>query len=585
MNAFLKLSALFFMLLSFSCTQAPKEEKGNIVIIHELGDPDKLQPSNSTSASSTYIESNIFMTLGGSELIPPFEKYGYLAESRPKIIEMDNGNVKYEYRVRDEAVWDNGEPVTGEDVLFSYKVYQNEYVDCEHLRGYLDFILNIELDENDSKKVTFTTTKYFLGESWTGYWVFPRYNYDRENVLSNFSFVDLKEKTYREDVEKDKMLRKFADDYNSEKFQREKDYISGCGPYEFVEWVTGQRIKLKKKNNWWGDKLKSEENNHFDANPDEIVYEIINDYTTAITAMKDGSLDVMRSVPAKNFVTLKKNEKFLQKYSLHEPVSMSYLYIGMNMDHPILSDLNVRKAFSHMVDKQKIVDQLYKGYAEAVTGPVHPTKPYYNSNIEAYEYDIKKADQLLTEAGWTDSDGDGVRDKMIDGDKVDMKFTFKYNTGNDIRQNIGLMFQQDAKRLGIAIEILGREWTVYLDEVKSHNFEFNCLGWVQGTGLDDFRQIWHTESINGGSNYVSFGDNESDKIIETIQKELNEEARNILYMQFQEIIHAQAPYIFVCSPLERISINNRFEANSYIARPGYNEKEFVLKNNLQKPTQ
>ena len=56
-------------------------------------------------------------------------------------------------------------------------------------------------------------------------------------------------------------------------------------------------------------------------------------------------------------------------------------------------------------------------------------------------------------------------------------------------------------------------------------------------------------------------------------------------MQFQEIIHAQAPYIFVCSPLERISINNRFEANSYIARPGYNEKEFVLKNNLQKLTQ
>ena len=56
------------------------------------------------------------------------------------------------------------------------------------------------------------------------------------------------------------MLRKFADDYNSEKFQREKDYISGCGPYEFVEWVTGQRIKLKKKNNWWGDKLRSEEN-------------------------------------------------------------------------------------------------------------------------------------------------------------------------------------------------------------------------------------------------------------------------------------------------------------------------------------
>ena len=583
MKNIFKFSIIFLIFFSISCANEEKEERGNVIIIHELGDPDKIQPSNSTSANSTYIEGNIFMTLGGSESTPPFEKYGYLAENRPKITEMNDGNVKYEYTIRKEAVWDNGEPVTGEDVLFSYKVYQTEYVDCEHLRGYMDFILNIETDINNPKKVTFITTKYFLGESWTGYWVFPRYNYDRENILSSFSFQELKNKTYKSNPEKDEMLRKFADEYNSEKFQREKDYISGCGPYEFIEWVTGQRIKLKKKENWWGNQLKSEENTHFDANPDEIIYEIINDYTTGITAMKDGSIDVMRSVPAKNFVNLKTNEKFLEKYELHTPVSMQYLYIGMNMDHPILSDLNVRKAFSHMVDKQKIVDQLYKGYAEEVTGPIHPTKAYYNQNIVAYEYDIKKADKILTESGWIDSDGDGIRDKIINGEKVDMKFTFKYNTGNDIRQNIGLMFQQDAKRLGIIIEIIGREWTVYLDEVKSHNFEFNCLGWVQGTGLDDFRQIWHTESINGGSNYVSFGDNESDKIIEIIQKELNEEARNILYKQFQTIIHEQAPYIFLCSPLERLSITKRFEANSYIARPGYNEKEFILKNNSATP--
>ena len=71
---------------------------------------------------------------------------------------------------------------------------------------------------------------------------------------------------------------------------------------------------------------------------------------------------------------------------------MSYLYIGMNMDHPILSDLNVRKAFSHMVDRQKIIDQLYKGYAQEVSGPIHPTKAYYNKEIKPYDYDIKKAE-------------------------------------------------------------------------------------------------------------------------------------------------------------------------------------------------
>ena len=70
---------------------------------------------------------------------------------------------------------------------------------------------------------------------------------------------------------------------------------------------------------------------------------------------------------------------------------------------------------------------------------------------------------------------------------------------------------------------------------------------------------------------------------DALRKELNEEARNTLYKQFQTIIHKQAPYIFLCSPLERLSITKRFEANSYIARPGYNEKEFILKNNSATP--
>ena len=67
-----------------------------------------------------------------------------------------------------------------------------------------------------------------------------------------------------------------------------------------------------------------------------------------------------------------------------------------------------------MVDRQKIIDQLYKGYAQEVSGPIHPTKAYYNKEIKPYEYDIRKAEQLLNESGWTDSDGDGIRDKMVD---------------------------------------------------------------------------------------------------------------------------------------------------------------------------
>ena len=94
---------------------------------------------------------------------------------------------------------------------------------------------------------------------------------------------------------------------------------------------------------------------------------------------------------------------------------------------------------------------------------------------------------------------------------------------------------------------------------------------------DDPKQIWHTESINGGSNYVSFGTPETDKLIDEIRGELNEDKRNNLYRQFQVAVHDACPYIFIWSPKERIAISKKFtNTETFIVRPGFNEAGFKL---------
>lgn len=559
----------------------------NEVIVHELADPDMLNPVNSSGASSTYIEGMIFQTLLGTDP-ETYETYGLIAVDRPNIQLIEEGEfaggMKLEFEIRPEAEWDNGTPITAHDYLFTIKSVLNPKTNCEPLKPYYDWVGDIVIDESNPKKFTiFAKSTYMLIEEFSGYWVMPEYVYDPEQIMRKFSIRDLNSPEKRAELKGNEDIIRFAEQFNGENFQREKGYVIGSGAYTFEGWKTGQNITLVRKENWWGDKI---EGRGFDAKPAKIIYQIINDQTTAKTALKDEGLDVMRSIPPKDFIELRDNEQFKQNFDLTTPTMFSYYYLGLNTASPKLSDKRVRQAISHMVNKKQIIDVIYYGLATPTVGPVHPSKPHYNETIQDYEFNLDKAKTLLDEAGWKDTDGDGVRDKMINGEKTPLVLDFKYNSGNDIRKNIGLLFQEDAKKIGINVNITAKEWSVFLEDLDNHRFEVCVGGWVFGPKMSDPKQTWHTESsVIGGSNYVSFGNAESDALIDGLRMELDEAKREEMYKRLQEIIHEQAPYVFLFTPTERIAIHNRFKAKTYAARPGYELGEFELKNdNLQANT-
>ncbi len=555
-----------------------KKAGNNTLIVHELSDPDKLNPICSQGAGATYIEHNIFMYLLDTDK-EKLEITPWLAESRPTITEIPEGEfkggLKIDYKIKDAAVWDDGSPVTAYDVAFSFKSVLNPHVDAEHQKTYIDFIKDIKIESNPKKFSFYTNEQNYAAEFFSGgtIYVMPEYIYDAKKLMRKYTIKQLNNEEELAKVVNENTLKNFAKEFNSEHFQREE--VIGCGPYTLSSWTTSERIILKKKKDWWGEKFQPAKS--FENFPNKIIYEIINDQVTAVTAMKDEQIDIMRSIKPAEYTRLLKNDEFKSKFNLQKEESLSYTYIGINTKKEILEDKNVRKALAHIVDVPQIIDVVNYGYAQEIASFVHPSKKHYNKDLKPYVFDLEKAVFYLEKAGFTNIDEEGIRFREKDGGIQKLSFTIKYNTGNDKRENIAMFFKDNAKKIGVNIEPSPREWTVYLDECKNHNFDLFILGWVQEAIIDDPKQLFHTESYNGGSNYTGFGDFESDKLIEDLRRELDEEKRIVMLKKLQEIVYEESPYIFLYAPDNLMAINKRFlNAKTYVARPGYDEREMNI---------
>jgi peptide/nickel transport system substrate-binding protein len=201
-----------------------------------------------------------------------------LVVARPTISEVKDGEwkggIKLEYEIRPEAIWDNGTPVSASDYVFTLKSILNPDTKCTPLRPYYEWLADVQIDPSNPKKFTvFSKEKFFLIEEFAGTYVLPEYVYDPEHIMAKFKLTDLNTNEKREALKGNADIQKFADQFNSEKFQREKGGVVGCGPYEFVEWKTGQTITLQRKKNWWGDKIRRIPRLHSLSGQDHIPYD------------------------------------------------------------------------------------------------------------------------------------------------------------------------------------------------------------------------------------------------------------------------------------------------------------------------
>jgi peptide/nickel transport system substrate-binding protein len=552
----LLVAALFLVQCKNNNNDTVNLSGGERVIFHSLSDPDGLNPYNSQDEQRVYMANHVHVSLLELDF-KTYQLVPVLATALPVFSEYKDGLSLMSLEIRPEAVWDNGTPITARDVEFSFMVLKAPKTDNMNDKPNYEFIKGVIIDAENPKKFDLIIEPYMNAESaLSGFPIIPRYVYDANDLLKEYTLAEMWANDAQ--LKDDPILDEFAVYFNGNDFNRK--IMVGGGPYTFDRWETNQRQVFKLKKDWWGHALKSV-NHWFEAYPEEIYYETITDLTTAVVALKGEKIDVMRGINPKDFVQdLAKNERFLQRFNTYTPPLFSYDYIGLNLRNPKFADVKTRLALAHLMDVPQLVNSFCFGLGEPVASIIHPSFPEkINPDIQPIPYNVEKAKQLLAEAGWGDSNGDGTLDRMHDGKLMNFDFVISFNNGNDRRKTSCLIFQEGCRKAGINVTIEALEWSNILEANKKHNFEAYVAGWISSPLESDPKQIWHTESYNDGSNYVGFGNAESDALIEKIRRELNAEKRTEYFKELQALIRAEMPYIFLLSQNERVAVHKKYD--------------------------
>lgn len=541
--------------------------KGDWIVIHQLSDPEGLNPLVTNDASSSAMFNRVFEKLLEQDF-ETTELYPVIAESRPTV---SDDHLTYTFKIRKGVNFSDGKPLTAKDVVFTFKAVKNPLItDAAALRNYYESLS--EITAPDEYTVVMTMSKpYFLAEYFLGgLWILPKHVLDPQNLTDGYSIAETNDMGK---AQANGSMTKFATWYNSPEVKRDPARNIGSGPYRFDEWKTGESVSIVRNNRWWNagkDKWNP-------AYAEKIVYKVVNDRSSAVVSVKNGEMDFMEAVPAAKFVEEIDTvaTPFIAKATYGMQV---YTYVGLNCQNPILQDKMVRRALAHCLDRDALIKQVARGLATPVNSPIYNDRKEYDKTITGVMYDPATAKTILAQAGWSDVNGDGVLDKNINGRLTPCVLSILVNAGNEAREAIAVAFADELRKVGVKLEVRKLEWSVFLENLRTRKFDLSIGAWVNDPLPSDPYQIWHSSQIgNKGSNYAGFASPRADQLLEMNRTEFDEQKR-IAYMQeFQRIVADEQPYIFLWSPKYPAIYNKRLHGVTFsLVRPGYNPTQWWI---------
>lgn len=527
-------------------------------------------------APSSFVSRQTFQTLG--DLDPKtLEMKPMLVTSIPLVREVKEGARKgqfaYDFVILPEAVWDNGTPVTGNDVAFTIKLMLHPGLPAV-FKTYLNLFSGIDIDPANPKKFTLYYSSFYMLslETLCSVPIYPAYNYDPANRLTNVPLSDFLDTAKTSALTVDANLKAFVGEFDQPKFVNDPKSISGSGPYQ-LEVMNDQGAIMVKKQNWWGDKLV-EKYPMLSAYPKKLVYKVVKDDLTLENMIKNGELDLIGGVitPTK-FLEMKANDSLAAKFDFFTVGTPTYNRWVLNHKNPILADVQVRSALRHIVDYDYFVNQVQRGLAVRISSPMPPDRPYYAKNLPLPDFSIAKARTLLAQAGWTDTDGNGVLDKEINGKRQQLSFKLMAATAMKTNELFANSLKETARQAGIDLVVVSVDLSVMSADTRSGNYDSALMGVALFPGPIEYYQRFHSKSPSpAGDNRAAYMSPKADSLIEAIREQPDVVKRNALYLQVQQVFYDEIPEIVLFAPLQRVIISKKFVPGMESAnRPGYYE--------------
>jgi peptide/nickel transport system substrate-binding protein len=315
--------------------------------------------------------------------------------------------------------------------------------------------------------------------------------------------------------------------------------VIGTGPFKLVSFTPDSEIVLERNPDYnWGPEFTGL------TGPSKlggIVYKIIIEPATRIAALETGEVDFIEEVPAIEFERITSTPGFV---TVNVPQPGSGWSLMMNQRQPPMDDLAVRRAILLASDKEGMVATIWNGIGQPGCGPItHATFAFDEATCSMYPYNVEEANAVLEEAGWVDSNGDGVREK----DGVDLVVKHYYRADSPINQQMADYMLADLAKVGIKVELNGLAQAGYFDAVRAGQHSTQNW-WDTGTDPDVVRILFYSKNAGGGTNRNNYENPEMDALIDQAAGEADPTARVELYKQIQAKVMDEALMVFYNDP-------------------------------------
>lgn len=396
------------------------------------------------------------------------------------------------FELREDVKWHDGTPFTANDVEFTFRLLRRRDLESIYRRN-IQYVSHFNVEDDYTFKVVLSQP-YGSFVRMMDMPILPKHIYE---------VLDLEQ--IKEHVEP-----------------------IGTGPFEFVSYIPLKQVALKANDTWWKGQRPY---------IDEIMVKIIPDNDTALHALKINEIEYVST----NVVDW---EKYSGKNNLktHEYLTHYYEFIGVNFNHPVLSDAAVRRAMAYALDRNKMVNEILLGHAAITDVPILPGTTLYDKTADTYTYNVEKAKQILAEAGWEDLNEEGVRYKQLEEEVLALSFEMITNNNNPVREKAAKYIVQQLNAIGMDVTLRKMSWEELNNQIELNTFDAILTGYHLSP-CADLSFAFHSGEIDRGANFTAYANAEMDELLYQtfIAKEAGKQKE--AYSNLQHFIARELPFI------------------------------------------
>ena len=476
---------------------------GGTLINAMTGEPSNLIAMIAGDSASSAIAGNIFNSL---------IKYDENLDYAPELAEswkISNDQKTITFKLKKGLKWQDGQPLTSSDVLFTWKLIIDPKTRTPYAADY-QLVKKALTPDPLTFKITYADSYAPALDTWASLHILPKH------ILKN-------------------------EDINNTFFSRNP---IGSSYYKLNDWISGQQVTLTA-------------NDKSTSGPPlikKLISRIIPDTSSQFLELTADNIDLMNINPIQYQRVFPARKDLQKRIGLYKELGNGYTYLGFNLKKAPFNDIKVRQALNYAIDKEEVIKGVLLGLGESISSPYKPGTRWNNPNLKPYPYNPSKALKLLSEAGYT-KNNKGILSK----DGKPLKFEIITNQ-NKQREMTAVLIQRRLQEIGIEVSIRVIEWASFVNRfIKTGDFDVVVLGWSLSLDPDQYN-IWHSSQQGSGQfNFLGYSNKNVDKLLEVGRKELNILKREKIYHEFSKYLLEDSPIVYLYAGYGLSAVHKRIK--------------------------